>query len=153
MRLTSSAFRDGDEIPMKYTSDGMDVSPPLEWTGVPRQARSLALLVDDPDAPDPEAPNETPWVHWVVVDMPADRRGLHENIGRLAHGTIGLNDWNHVTWGGPSPPIGRHRYFFRLYALDKVLELERPTRQDVERAMGGHVLAEATLICTYKRRR
>ena len=150
MRLTSSAFRDGDEIPAKYTGD---VSPPLEWTDVPRQARSLALIVDDPDAPDPDAPRSEPWVHWIVIDLPPDRPGLEENVRRLAHGTIGLNDWIRAAWRGPSPPIGRHRYFFRLYALDTVLELARPTRTDVERAMAGHILAEAALIGTYKKPR
>ncbi len=150
MRLTSPAFRDGGPIPPKYTADGMDISPPLEWAEVPHQARSLALIVDDPDAPDPDAPTRT-WVHWVVVDIPPERHGLHENVGKLASGHVGLNDWHRVAWGGPNPPIGRHRYFFKLYALDRALELTRPTKLDVERAMEGHVLAEATLIGTYKK--
>lgn len=150
MRLTSRAFRDGDEIPTKYTCDGINVSPPLEWTDVPPRTRSLALIVDDPDAPDPEAPITT-WVHWVIVDLPPDRDGLHENIGRLAHGHVGCNDWSRAAWGGPCPPVGRHRYFFKLYALDGVLELARPTKVELERAMAGHILAEATLIGTYKK--
>lgn len=152
MRLTSPAFSDGGELPPKYTCEGINVSPPLEWSDVPPHTRSLALVVDDPDAPDPEAP-ATPWVHWVIADLPPDRRGLHENLGRLVHGRVGLNDWNQARWGGPCPPIGRHRYFFKLYALDRVLELARPTKLDLERAMAGHVLAEATLVGTYQKRR
>lgn len=151
MRLTSPAFKNGDEIPTKYTCEGISVSPPLEWTDVPPHTRSLALIVDDPDAPNPEAPT-VPWVHWVVIDLPPDRHGLHENIGRLAHGRVGLNDWNRAGWGAPCPPVGRHRYVFKLYALDKVLELPRPTKSDVERAMTGHVLAEAMLVGAYKKR-
>ena len=150
MRLTSSAFRDGDEIPTKYTCEGIDVSPPLAWSDVPRQTRSLALIVDDPDAPDPEAPTTT-WVHWVIVDLPPNRPGLDESVSKLAQGHVGVNDWNRAAWGGPCPPVGRHRYFFKLYALDRVLELVRPTKLELERAMAGHVLAEATLIATYKK--
>ncbi len=152
MKLTSPAFHDGDEIPMKYTSEGIDVSPPLEWSEVPPQTRSLALVVEDPDAPDPDAPT-TIWTHWVVADLPPTRHTLHENIGRLSSGHVGLNDWNRAAWGGPSPPIGRHRYFFKLYALDRVLELPRPTKADLERAMAGHILAEAALIGTYQKHR
>lgn len=152
MRLTSPAFRDGDEIPANYTSDGSDVSPPLDWVDVPPHTKSLALVVDDPDAPDPDAPTTT-WVHWVLSDLPPSRHGLPENVGRLAHGHVGLNDWNRAAWGGPSPPIGRHRYFFRLYALDRVLELTRPTKLELERAMAGHILAEACLVGTYQKRR
>ena len=150
MRLTSPAFHDGEEIPQKYTCEGANISPPLAWTGVPPGARSLALVVDDPDAPDPEAPTTT-WVHWVVFDLQPTRKNLHENVGALAHGGVGHNDWNRAGWGGPCPPIGRHRYFFKLYALDRVLELSRPTKADLERAMAGHILAEATLVGTYKK--
>lgn len=152
MRLTSPAFQDGDEIPMKYTCEGSNVSPPLAWSDVPPRARSLALIVDDPDAPDPRAPMTT-WVHWVITDVPPDSHGLHEDVARLTHGRVGLNDWKRTAWGGPCPPIGRHRYFFKLYALDCVLELPRPTKRDAERAMAGHVLAEATLMGTYEKRR
>lgn len=152
MKLMSQAFHEGDEIPTKYTCDGINVSPPLEWTDVPPHARSLALIVDDPDAPDPEAPTTT-WVHWVIVDLPASRHGLHESVGKLTTGHVGLNDWNRAAWGGPCPPIGRHRYVFRLYALDRVLELARPTKLELERAMAGHILAEATLVGTYQKRK
>lgn len=150
MRLTSPAFLDGEEIPQKYTCEGVNMSPPLAWTEVPPGTRSLALVVDDPDAPDPEEPTTT-WVHWVIFDLPPTRKSLHENLGALAHGQVGLNDWKRAAWGGPCPPIGRHRYFFKLYALDRVLELSRPTKAELERAMAGHVLADATLIGTYKK--
>ena len=150
MRLTSSAFSDGSDIPTKYTCEGADVSPPLSWDDVPPTTRSLALIVDDPDAPDPAAPRQT-WVHWVVVDLPPDSGGLKENVRRLAHGRIGVNDWDRTSWGGPCPPIGRHRYMFKLFALDRVLELAHPSKADLERAMAGHILAEATLIGTYQK--
>lgn len=135
---------------MKHTAEGIDVSPPLAWTDVPRGTRSLALIVDDPDAPDPDAPATT-WVHWVLSDLSPERDHLHENLGRPAVGQVGLNDWHRAAWGGPAPPIGRHRYHFKLYALDCVLGLSRPTKAELERAMAGHVLSEATLIGTYRR--
>ena len=148
MRLTSSAFTDGSEIPSLYTCEGADVSPPLAWTAVPAEARSLALIVDDPDAPDPAAPRRT-WVHWVVADLSPGEGGLAEG----AHpARVGPNDWNRKGWGGPCPPIGRHRYVFKLYALDRVLELSHPTKHELEQAMAGHVVAEARLIGTYQKR-
>jgi Raf kinase inhibitor-like YbhB/YbcL family protein len=149
MRLTSIAFSHGGEIPKKYTQDGADVSPPLAWNDVPPGTRSLALVVDDPDAPDPAAPKRT-WVHWVVTDLPPESHGLPEGAARVP-GRIGLNDWQHASWDGPAPPKGRHRYVFKLYALDRPLGLEHPTKADVERAMRGHVLAETTLIGTYQK--
>lgn len=149
MKLMSPAFREDGAIPTKYTCDGLDVSPPLEWTDVPPQTRSFALIVDDPDAP--EAPTTT-WVHWVIVDLPPSLRRLDEALESLANGHFGLNDWNRAAWGGPCPPIGRHRYVFTLYALDRVLELARPTKLELERAMADHILAEATLIGTYQKR-
>jgi len=149
MRLTSAAFSDGAEIPSKYTRDGEDVSPPLAWADVPAGTRSLALIVDDPDAPDPAAPKRT-WVHWVLVDLPADTRSLPEAVARPPGGSVGWNDWKHLRYEGPAPPIGRHRYMFKLFALDRALELESPTKADVERAMQGHILAEAKLVGTYQ---
>src|SRR5512134_113417 len=130
MSIRSAAFADGAGIPMRYTCEGPDVSPPLDWTDVPAEARSLALIVDDPDAPDPAAPKRT-WVHWVLVDLPPDSGGLGEGVDRPPTGHIGLNDWKHDRWEGPSPPIGRHRYQFKLYALDQPLGLEHPTKADV----------------------
>jgi Raf kinase inhibitor-like YbhB/YbcL family protein len=149
MHLTSTAFTDGSEIPMKYTQDGADVSPPLAWSDVPPGTRSLALVVDDPDAPDPAAPQRT-WVHWVVTDLPPDTNGLAEGAARVP-GRVGSNDWKRESWNGPKPPTGRHRYVFKLYALDRTLELEHATKADVERAMQGHVLAESKLIGTYEK--
>lgn len=150
MQLMSTAFSDGNEIPTRYTQDGSDVSPPLTWSDVPPGTKSLALIVDDPDAPDPEAPKRT-WVHWVVANLPPENTALEEGAKETG-GTIGLNDWNRERWNGPLPPKGRHRYMFKLYALDERLELPKVTKKEVERAMKGHVLAEATLTGTYQRR-
>jgi Raf kinase inhibitor-like YbhB/YbcL family protein len=152
--LTSPAFRDGEMIPAKYTCDGGDLVPPLAWKGVPAQARSLALIVDDPDAPDPAAPKMT-WVHWVVYNIPPTATGIAEGGGgaKLPAGSKeGTNDWKRTAFGGPCPPIGRHRYFHKLYALDVELEdLNAPTKAVLETAMKGHVLASAQLVGTYER--
>jgi len=155
--VTSPAFADGAEIPQKYTCEGPDLSPPLAWEGLPAGTRALALVVDDPDAPDPAAPRMT-WVHWVLWDIPAEAPGLPEGAGnpggKLPEGTrVGLNDWKRPGWGGPCPPIGRHRYFFKLYALDAPLgELADPTKAGLLRAMEGHVLGEAQLVGTYRKK-
>lgn len=141
MRLISPAFRDGGSIPDRHAKGGDDVSPPLAWNDVPQDALSLSLIVDDPDAP------RGTWTHWIVTDLPATMTSLHE--GATA-GHIGLNDWKRAEWNGPAPPRGRHRYEFKLFALDRELGLMRPTRHDVERAMAGHVLAEAKLTGTYQ---
>src|SRR5688572_14298146 len=111
MQMTSNAFPDGGEIPTKYTGDGADLSPPLSWSDVPAGTRSLALIVDDPDAPDPAAPKRT-WVHWVVTDMPPDAGGVAEGAPHVP-GRVGRNDWSREMWNGPKPPIGRHRYIFK----------------------------------------
>ncbi|HZP94669.1 MAG TPA: YbhB/YbcL family Raf kinase inhibitor-like protein [Burkholderiales bacterium] len=154
MTLTSTAFKHQGAIPKQYTCDGGDTSPPLAWSGVPAGAKSLVLIVDDPDAPDPAAPKMT-WVHWVLYDIPVSATGLKEGISprELPAGTRdGLNDWGRTGYGGPCPPIGRHRYFHKLFALDRAFsDLGRPRKADVERAMKGHVLAEAVLIGTYQR--
>ncbi len=154
--LTSNAFENGGQIPARYTCEGADISPPLHWSHVPDGARSLVLIVDDPDAPDPGNPRMT-WVHWVLYDIPPDVGGLEEGqtpASLPGNTKSGLNDWQREAYGGPCPPIGRHRYFFKLYALDKELgDLGAPTKKDVERAMSGHVLAEAVLIGTYKKSR
>ncbi len=154
LSLSSSVFKEGGVIPLKYTCEGDDVAPPLEWKGTPENAQSLVLIVDDPDAPDPDAPMMT-WVHWVVYNLPADVTGLPEGATAeiLPVGTgQGLNDWHNIGYGGPCPPIGRHRYYFKLYALDTALEkLESPTKVEVETAMQGHVIAQAELIGTYKK--
>jgi Raf kinase inhibitor-like YbhB/YbcL family protein len=154
MSLTSTAFSDGDEIPERFTCQGADISPPLAWSDVPGNAASLALIVDDPDAPDPKAPKMT-WVHWVLYNVPANAGGLPEgaNSAALPVGTLeGTNDWNRTGYGGPCPPVGRHRYFCKLYALDaKLPDLGKPTKAALEKAMKGHVVAQAELIGTYQK--
>jgi Raf kinase inhibitor-like YbhB/YbcL family protein len=151
LTISSPAFQDGGEIPARFTCEGADVSPPLMFGGVPAEAQSLVLIVDDPDAPDPAAPKRT-YVHWVLVDIPPDVPGLAEGLTDLPHGTKeGMNDWKRTGYGGPCPPIGRHRYFFKLYALDTTLELTSATKTAVLSAMEGHVLAEAQVIGTYQK--
>jgi len=154
LTITSTAFAPNGSIPRPYTCDGKDISPALAWSGVPAGAKSLALIVDDPDAPDPAAPRTT-WVHWVLYNLPPDTTGLPEALApsALPKGTReGLNDWKRTGYGGPCPPVGRHRYFHKLYALDTVLpDLGTPTKAKLERAMEGHVLAKAELVGTYKR--
>ncbi|MBI2382765.1 MAG: YbhB/YbcL family Raf kinase inhibitor-like protein [Gammaproteobacteria bacterium] len=152
MQLMSSAFAPNGAIPVKYTCEGQDVSPPLTWADVPAGAKSLALIVDDPDAPDPAAPRMT-WVHWVLYNLPAGATGLPEGVKALPVGTLeGINDWKRTGYGGPCPPVGRHRYFHKLYALDTVLpDLGRPTKARLEQAMKGHVLGEAQLVGTYRK--
>jgi Raf kinase inhibitor-like YbhB/YbcL family protein len=155
LALTSPAFAPGAEIPAAFTCEGRDISPLLEWTGVPDGTRSLVLIVDDPDAPDPAAPKMT-WVHWVLYDLPPQSRSLPEGVSssNLPAGTReGRNDWKRTGYGGPCPPIGRHRYFHKLYALDVVLgDLGTPTKAEVEKAMKGHVLASADLMGTYQKK-
>jgi len=156
LKLSSSAFTSNGEIPRDYTCDGSDRSPPLSWSGAPPGTRSLALIVDDPDAPDPRHPKMT-WVHWVLYNLPASSEGLPEAVAAeaLPPGTReGLNDWRRTGYGGPCPPVGRHRYFHKLYALDAELpDLGAASKADLEKAMRGHVLAEAQLIGTYQRSR
>ena len=152
MQLISKSFAPGAEIPTKYTCEGDDRSPPLEWSGVPAGTRSLVLIVDDPDAPDPQARKRT-WVHWVLYDIPPEVTGLPEAVSELPQGTReGKNDWERTGYGGPCPPTGRHRYFHKLYALDVVLpDLGEPSEGQLEAAMQGHVLARAELVGTYQR--
>ncbi|MFU8856110.1 MAG: YbhB/YbcL family Raf kinase inhibitor-like protein [Deferrisomatales bacterium] len=152
LSLTSAAFRADGEIPGKHTCDGSDVSPPLAWAGVPEGTKSLVLIVDDPDAPDPRAPKMT-WVHWVLYNLPPTSTGLAEGVKELPPGTReGLNDWKRTGYGGPCPPIGRHRYFHKLYALAEVLpDLGTPTKAVLEAAMEGKILARAELVGTYER--
>jgi Raf kinase inhibitor-like YbhB/YbcL family protein len=152
MEINSAAFADGGTIPTQYTCQGNNLSPPLSWAGIPEQAKSLVLIIDDPDAPDPQAPKMT-WVHWVLYNLPPENSGLPEAAKKLPPGTEqGLNSWNKTGYGGPCPPIGRHRYFHKLYALDTVLtELNRPTKALVEQAMAGHILEQAEMIGTYQK--
>jgi hypothetical protein len=153
--ISSPVFKEGDQIPKVFTCEGSDIAPPLQWTGVPAEAKSLVLIVDDPDAPDPAAPKMT-WVHWVLYNLPPDSYGLPEatEASDLPPGTgEGLNDWQRTGYGGPCPPIGRHRYFHKLYALDTVLgDLgDKPDKAKVVAAMQGHIMAEAQLMGTYKK--
>lgn len=153
--IKSSAFANNGEIPTQYTCEGSDISPPLSWEDAPAGTRSLVLIVDDPDAPDPAAPKMT-WVHWVLFNLPPDSIGLGEatKSADLPAGTgEGLNSWKRTGYGGPCPPIGRHRYFFKLYALDTVLQgiSGSPGKSDIEEAMTDHVLARAVLVGTYKK--
>ncbi len=156
LTLTSPAFSHDGEIPKRYTCEGEDLSPPLKWSAAPEGAKSLALIVDEPDAPDPAAPQMT-WVHWVLYDIPAAAGGLAEAVARedLPAGTReGRNDWRRTGYGGPCPPIGRHRYFHKLYALDVVLpDLGAPTKAQLEAAMEGHILDQAQLVGTYQKGR
>jgi Raf kinase inhibitor-like YbhB/YbcL family protein len=154
LMIRSTAFDHGGAIPRRYTCEGDDVSPPLAWSELPDGAKSLVLIVDDPDAPDPAKPRMT-WVHWVLYDIPATAAGLDEDVApaALPAGTReGVNDWKRTGYGGPCPPIGRHRYFHKLYALDTELgDLGNATKAEVERAMKGHVLAEGVLMGTYQK--
>jgi len=150
--LRSSSFPHEGEIPSRHTCEGEDISPPLAWSGVPDGAASLVLIVDDPDAPDPKAPRMT-WVHWVVYNLPPGEGRLPEGIAELPPGARGgLNDWKRVGYGGPCPPVGRHRYVHKLYALSALLpDLGTPTKAQLERAMEGKVLGQATLVGTYQK--
>lgn len=153
--LKSPAFDNRGAIPTRFTGDGANLSPPLHWDGAPAGTRSVALIVDDPDAPDPAAPQRV-WVHWVVYGLPAAATSLAEGAsGRLLPqgAREGVNDAGHTGYDGPCPPIGRHRYFHTVYALDIVLPAlgSRPRRAELERAMAGHILASAELIGTYAR--
>lgn len=152
MILESSAFNHNGPIPLRYTCQGEDVSPPLRWSGVPHGCQSLVLIVDDPDAPDPAAPQRT-WVHWVLYNIPPSTTGLPEAVRDLPAGAMGgLNDDNQRGYGGPCPPIGTHRYFHKLYALDTLLHFEAPpTKAQLEKAMQSHILAKAELIGLYKK--
>ncbi|ESQ13244.1 MAG TPA: YbhB/YbcL family Raf kinase inhibitor-like protein [Chromatiaceae bacterium] len=152
LQIHSSAFQQNGTIPKRYTCDGANRSPPLCWSGLPAGSKSLALIVDDPDAPDPAAPTMT-WVHWVLFNLPPTIHGLSEAASPLPTGSVsGVNDWQRAGYGGPCPPVGTHRYFFKLYALDVRLPLRgTATKADVVGAMPGHVLAEASLVGTYRR--
>lgn len=152
--LTSTAFANGQPIPKRYTCQGQDVSVPLAWTGVPPGTKSLALIVEDPDAPDPAAPRRI-WVHWVVYNIPPETTGLETAVApaALPRGALqGRNDWGRTGYGGPCPPIGRHRYFHKLFALDTVLpDLGEPGKNELEEAMRGHVIGMAELVGTYQK--
>lgn len=152
--LTSPAFAPNGSIPSKYTCEGADTSPPLEWFGTPRDTKTFVLIVDDPDAPDPAKPQRV-YVHWVVYNIPVGTTKLPENAAKtgLPAGAVqGTNDFGTQTYGGPCPPIGRHRYFFKIYALDTELEgLKNPTKAQLEKAMEEHLVDHAELMGTYQK--
>jgi Raf kinase inhibitor-like YbhB/YbcL family protein len=154
LKITSSAFQQGGSIPARYTCEGQDTSPPLSWSDVPAGAKSIALIVDDPDAPDPAKPQRV-YVHWVVYNISTSATSLPENASKsgLPKGAVqGKNDWGKPEYGGPCPPIGRHRYFFKLYALDTALTgLSSPGKADLEKAMKGHVVDSGELMGTYQK--
>ena len=153
LSLISTAFDDHADIPVTYACDGSDISPPLSWSGIPPATKSLALIIDDPDAPDPAAPKMT-WVHWVLYNLPASITALPEGAAShaLPPGTLeGINDWKRTGYGGPCPPIGKHRYVHKLYALDIVLpDLGKPTKPQLENAMQGHIIDKAQLVGLYQ---
>jgi Raf kinase inhibitor-like YbhB/YbcL family protein len=153
LKVTSSAFQQGGPIPAQYTCEGNDISPPLAWAGLPNNTKSVAMIVDDPDAPDPAKPQRV-YVHWVVYNMPAQTTTLPENAsksGMPAGALQGKNDWGKAEYGGPCPPIGRHRYFFKLYALDTTLALKAATKADFEKAVKGHIVDSGELMGTYQK--
>jgi Raf kinase inhibitor-like YbhB/YbcL family protein len=150
IKLTSTAFKEGEAIPRQYTCDGVNISPPLEWSGVPKTAKAIAIIADDPDAP------AGTWVHWVLYNLPAENIGLVENVpagdNLKAGGFQGKTDFGNVGYGGPCPPSGTHRYFFKIYALDSVLDLKAgATKAEVEKAMEGHIVSQGQLMGTYRR--
>ncbi|MFW5769729.1 MAG: YbhB/YbcL family Raf kinase inhibitor-like protein [Spirochaetota bacterium] len=150
MEITSTEFREGEPIPSKYSCDGQDISPPLAWKDIPEGTKSLALIADDPDAP-----GKT-WVHWVVYDIPPTVNGFSESVAASENleggGTQGVNDFKRIGYGGPCPPSGEHRYYFKLYALDRVLN-ESPglSKQKLEQLMEGKILDQCSLMGTYAR--
>jgi Raf kinase inhibitor-like YbhB/YbcL family protein len=148
LRVESPEFGMNGSIPAKFTSDGDDVAPPLTWSTPPAGAKSIAIIVDDPDAPNPAAPQRT-WVHWVVTGIPASATSLRSDTSLPNGAVIGTNDWGQRAWGGPNPPIGRHRYFFKIYALDIELATPGITKLELLAAMKGHILAQGELIGTY----
>lgn len=154
LSLTSTAFEDGGEIPTRHTCEGEDLSPDLAWSNLPARTRSLVLIVDDPDAPDPAAPRMV-WDHWLLYNLPADCTGLPAAVTThgLPPGTLlGTNSWGRTGYGGPCPPIGRHRYFHILYALDTLLpDLGQPEKNQLLEAMEGHILARTELVGTYQK--
>ncbi|HUJ63230.1 MAG TPA: YbhB/YbcL family Raf kinase inhibitor-like protein [Kofleriaceae bacterium] len=152
LSVTSTAFAEGAEIPIDHTCEGADIAPALAWSGAPAQTRAFAIVVDDPDAPDPAAPKQT-WVHWVVVGLPASATSLPAGGALPAGAAAGTNDFGKAAWGGPCPPIGRHRYVFKVYALDAALGQPGMTKKQLLAAIAGHVIGAGQLIGTYQKKK
>lgn len=156
LTIGSPVFQHAQPIPPRFTCDGEDISPALHWRGAPDGTQTLALLVEDPDAPDPLAP-QTIFTHWIVYNLPPESEGLPEAVGVEATprgSRFGNNDWDRACWGGPCPPIGEHRYFFKLYALDTPLPTDRVMRRnDLLSAIEGHVRGYAEVMGTYQKRK
>ena len=155
LEISSPEFKHEGFIPMKFTCEGQNINPTLLIGKIPTETISLALIMDDPDAPDPAAPKMT-YVHWVLYNIPAKVTGLPEGASRSSlppETRLGLNDWKRSNYGGPCPPIGEHRYYFKLYALDTIFSPQTPTltKAGLERAMAGHILGQATLMGKYKK--
>ena len=154
LQLSSAAFSNHEAIPKRYTCHGENISPPLSWSDMPPGTESLVLIVDDPDVPNPAAPQRT-WTHWVLYNIPPQTYNLPQEVGKKhlpKEIQQGLNDWKETDYGGPCPPMGQHRYFFKLYALDTMLaDLGQPTKAALEQAIQGHCLAQMQLIGTYQR--
>lgn len=153
MEINSPVFETSGNIPAVYTCQGRNISPALHFKGVPLQAKSLVLIMEDPDAPDPKAPKMT-WDHWLLYNIPSNTTSILENAdSHLPKGSLaGLNSWNKTGYGGPCPPIGRHRYYFKLYALEVMLsDLHEPDKNQLLQAMQGHIIAQAQLIGTYQK--
>lgn len=152
--ISSPILKNNEEIPSRYTAEGADISPPLSWQDPPVGTQSFVLIVDDPDAPDPEAPKTT-WVHWVLYNIPSNSRELIEDVDDVAtySGILhGLNDWRRPDYGGANPPVGVHRYYHKLYALDTLLpDLHEPTKKQLLQCMQGHILAATKLMGTYQK--
>lgn len=150
--IESPVFKQNGSIPQKYTCEGEDISPPLDWKNAPSETQSFAIIVEDPDAPDPKAPKMT-WVHWIIYNIPKTVHSLPENIHSYPKGTcIGYNDQKRQSYQGPCPPIGRHHYHHKIFSLDIMLpEKAIKTRADLEKAMKGHILAQAELVGTYQK--
>ena len=152
LTLTSPVFKHEHSIPRKYTCEGENISPPLQWDGIPSNTKSLVLIVDDPDAPDPENPKHV-WVHWIVYNISPILNHFEDGSKKIPKLTQqGLNDWNQLGYGGPCPPIGRHRYYFKLFAIDTHLDnLIAPTKYEILKQVEGHTIETSILIGTYEK--
>lgn len=150
--IKSNAFANYQEIPKQHTCEGKNISPSLSWSGVPEGTKSLALIVEDPDAPDPKAP-QTIFTHWIVYNIPATANAIAEGaIDKSSEVRFGVNDWKHAYWQGPCPPIGQHRYFYKLYALDTMLSFANsPNKSQLEKAMTEHILGTTEIVGVYQK--